>query len=130
MAKQQSSTSPPTGGLHLSGNVQTTDEVSNLIKLETSLLENKYFKWIISLGIAFLVLKTIDSAVDLSYIKGKQESYDKTINTLFESRDVLVKELKEDKLKLEKELLDKEKLQLENEKLKFEIEKLNSKPKK
>jgi len=110
-------------------NVQTTNEVSNMIKLETSLLENKYFKWIISIGIAFLILKSIDTAVDMSYIKGKQESFEQTITTLFESRDKVIEEIKEKNIELKNELADKYKLELQVERLKFENDKLKSKGK-
>lgn len=110
-------------------NVHTTSEVSNMIKLETSMLENKYFKWIISIGIAFLILKSIDTAVDMSYIKGKQESFDQTITTLFESRDKVIEELKEKNNKLKNELDDKYILELQVERLKFDNDKLKSKGK-
>ena len=104
--------------------------VQNKIKLETSLLENKYFRWIISIGVAFIVLKIIDTGAELKYIQGQQSAFDKTINTLFDTRDNQLEELQEEKSELEKKLLDLEKTKLENEKLKFDNQKLEEQIKK
>ncbi|UPS92052.1 hypothetical protein [Bizionia sp. M204] len=104
--------------------------VQNKIKLETSLLENKYFRWIISIGVAFIFLKVIDTAAELKYIQGQQSAFDKTINTLFDTRDSQLEDLQKEKTELEKKLLDLDKTKLENEKLKFDKLKLEEQIKK
>lgn len=101
--------------------------IQNKIKLETSLLENKYFRWIISVGVAFVILKVIDTGAQLSFIKGQQSSYEKTINTLFDTRDVQLEELRNENDELETKLLNLEKTKLEIEKLKFQNQQLTEK---
>ena len=127
MAKQNTE---PEIKLDLGDGIMPAKDVHAQVKLETTLLENKYFKWIISFGIAFIVLKMIDTGSEVMYIKGQQESYDKTINTLFDTRDKQLEELQKENSSLEDKLLEFEKLKFEMEKLKFENLKLVEKIKK
>ena len=78
-------------------NIETPEvskNIADIIKYEASILENKYFRWIISIGISFLCLKAIDTAGELKYITGKQESYEKAIQTIFENRDETINNLR------------------------------------
>lgn len=104
--------------------VVTTSNVQDLVKQETNILENKYLKWVISIGIGFLFFKAVDTASEIKFLMGKQENFDKTINMLFEERTELIDNLKEKNSILENDVLGMEKLKFENEKLQFEIKKL------
>ncbi|MBL7855116.1 MAG: hypothetical protein JNL17_12000 [Cyclobacteriaceae bacterium] len=115
-------------------NVQGDDNVKpniqDAVKLETTVLENKYLRWIVSIGVAFLILKTVDTAQDLRFMQGKQEYLDKTIENIYSERNEVINSLKDENVKLKNELLDKERLKIELERAKLELERLSSTKKK
>jgi|25_taG_2_1085351.scaffolds.fasta_scaffold04293_4 cell shape-determining protein MreC len=98
-----------------------------LVKSETNLLENKYLRWVISIGLAFLLFKAIDTGSEIKFLMGKQEYFEKSINTVLNERRELIDELKQENEELKTQLLNFEKLKFQNEKLSFENEKLKSK---
>lgn len=101
--------------------------INDKIDQTVSSLENKYLRWIISIGIAFLILQSIDSAFEMSYLKGRQETFESTVNTLLEDRQVVIDELKEQNVDLKKEILELRHLQVENERLKLKLDTTNLK---
>ena len=93
---------------------------ADLIKHETQSIENKYLKWVISVGLAFLIIKVLDTSVEISYLKGKQEHLDNTVQKLFDERNELIDNLKNENNSLKSVKFENEKLKLDIEKAKFD----------
>lgn len=96
--------------------------INEKIAQTVSTLENKYLKITINIGIAFLILQVINTAYEVSYLKGKQESFKNTVNTLLEDRQEVLDELKEQNYDLRNENLELLHLKVENERLKMQLE--------
>lgn len=96
--------------------------INEKIAQTVSSLENKYLRWTISIGVAFIILQTIESGYEISYLKGKQESFENTVNTLLDDRNDILGGLKEQNYKLKNEIIELKYLQIENEQLIMKLE--------
>ncbi|MCP9291616.1 hypothetical protein [Gracilimonas sediminicola] len=101
--------------------LSVNDKLSESLKFQISLLENRFLRIVISIGLAFLILKTIDTSYETSYLKGRQESFEQAVQVLLDDRDVLIEELNDENFQLKEEILSLKKLRLENDSLKLEL---------